>query len=141
MSTPNFRTRAQGGGHLIGLPMSFRGGRRYTAQKVGSPPIATRRIIVDWTLELVVVPVSDVDRAKAFYGDQVGFDLLVDHRAGEDFRVVQMTPPGSACAIAIMKNTEMAAGTLHGLHLCVSDLDAARNTCASPTSTRPAMRS
>lgn len=107
--------------------MSFRGDRRYTAQKVGSPPIATRRLIVDWTLELVVVPVSDVDRAKAFYGDQVGFDLLVDHRAGEDFRVVQMTPPGSACAIAIMKNTEMAAGTLHGLHLCVSDLDAARN--------------
>ena len=128
MSTPQLVIPA--GGlvvRLIGPPMSFRGDRRYTAQKVGSPPIATRRLIVDWTLELVVVPVSDVDRAKAFYGDQVGFDLLVDHRAGEDFRVVQMTPPGSACAIAIMKNTEMAAGTLHALHLCVSDLDAARN--------------
>jgi catechol 2,3-dioxygenase-like lactoylglutathione lyase family enzyme len=112
---------------LIGPPMSFHGDRRYTAQKVGNPADRRRRNIVDWTLELVVVPVSDVDRAKAFYGDQVGFDLLVDHRAGEDFRVVQMTPPGSACAIAIMKNTEMAAGTLHGLHLCVADLDVARD--------------
>ena len=81
---------------------------------------------MDWTLELVVVPVSDVDRAKAFYMDRAGFDLLVDHRAGEDFRVVQLVPPGSACAIAIMKNTEMAPGSLHGLHLCVSDIDAAR---------------
>jgi catechol 2,3-dioxygenase-like lactoylglutathione lyase family enzyme len=82
---------------------------------------------VDWTLELIVVPVSDVDRAKAFYLDQAGFDLLVDHSAGDDFRVVQLVPPGSACAIALMKNNvEMAPGTLHGLHLCVSDIDAAR---------------
>jgi catechol 2,3-dioxygenase-like lactoylglutathione lyase family enzyme len=81
---------------------------------------------MDWTLELVVVPVSDVDRAKAFYMDQIGFGLLVDHSAGEDFRVVQLVPPGSACAIAIMRNTEMAAGSLQGLHLCVSDIDVAR---------------
>lgn len=81
---------------------------------------------MDWTLELVVVPVADVDRAKNFYIDSLGFDLLVDHRAGEDFRVVQAVPPGSACAIAIMKNTEMTPGSLHGLHLCVSDIDAAR---------------
>ena len=81
---------------------------------------------MDWTLELVVVPVADVDRAKSFYMDQAGFDLNVDHRAGDDFRVVQLTPPGSACTIAIMKNTAMAPGSLHGLHLCVSDIDAAR---------------
>jgi catechol 2,3-dioxygenase-like lactoylglutathione lyase family enzyme len=81
---------------------------------------------MDWTLELVVVPVSDVDRAKAFYMDQIGFGLLVDHSAGEDFRVVQLVPPGSACAIAIMRDTEMAAGSLQGLHLCVSDIDVAR---------------
>jgi catechol 2,3-dioxygenase-like lactoylglutathione lyase family enzyme len=81
---------------------------------------------VDWTLELVVVPVSDVDRAKTFYMDKTGFRLDVDHSAGEDFRVVQLTPPGSACSIAIMRNTEMAPGSLHGLHLCVSDIDAAR---------------
>jgi catechol 2,3-dioxygenase-like lactoylglutathione lyase family enzyme len=81
---------------------------------------------MDWKLELVVVPVSDVDRAKAFYIEKAGFDLLVDHSAGEDFRVVQLTPPGSACAIAIMRNTEMAPGSLHGLHLVVSDIDAAR---------------
>jgi predicted enzyme related to lactoylglutathione lyase len=81
--------------------------------------------IMDWTLELIVVPVSDIDRAKAFYIEQAGFTLDVDHRAGEDFRVVQLTPPGSACSIALMRNTT-APGSLQGLHLCVSDIDAAR---------------
>jgi len=80
---------------------------------------------MDWKLELIVVPASDVDRTKAFYLEQVGFELLVDHRAGEDFRVVQMTPPGSACAIAVMKQPERA-GSLLGLHLIVADIDAAR---------------
>jgi predicted enzyme related to lactoylglutathione lyase len=81
---------------------------------------------VDWKLELLVVPVSDVDRAKAFYMDKAGFALNVDHRAGEDFRVVQLTPPGSACSIAIMRNTE-APGSLQGLHLVVSNIDDARS--------------
>ena len=80
---------------------------------------------MDMLLELVVVPVSDVDRAKAFYVDQVGFRLDVDHRAGEDFRVVQLTPPGSACSVTLMRNVE-AAGSLSGLHLVVVDLPAAR---------------
>ena len=80
---------------------------------------------MDWKLELVVVPVSDVDRAKAFYTDKAGFNLDVDYRAGEDFRVVQMTPPGSACSITLMRNTE-APGSLQGLHLVVTDIDAAR---------------
>ena len=56
---------------------------------------------MDYTLELIVVPVSDVDRAKAFYIDQAGFELLVDDSAGPEFRIVQLMPPGSACAIAI----------------------------------------
>ena len=81
---------------------------------------------MDWTLELVVVPVADVDRAKAFYVDRPGSDVIVDHSAGEDFRVVQLVPPGSACAIALLKNQEMKPGSLHGLHLCVSDIEAAR---------------
>lgn len=80
---------------------------------------------MDFKLALVVVPVSDVDRAKAFYIDKAGFRLDVDHRAGEDFRVVQLTPPGSACAIALMRNVG-AAGSVQGLHLFVSDIDAAR---------------
>ncbi len=80
---------------------------------------------MDWTLELVVVPVTDVDRAKTFYTEKADFHVDVDHRAGDDFRVVQLTPPGSACSISIMRNTE-AAGTLQGLHLVVSDIDAAR---------------
>jgi len=67
--------------------------------------------------------VSDVDQAKSFYTDTVGFVLLVDHRAG-DFRVVQLTPPGSSCAIALMSST--AAGSIQGLHLIVSVIDAAR---------------
>ncbi len=80
---------------------------------------------MDWTLELILVPVTDVDRAKDFYADKAGFDVHVDHSSGEDFRVVQMTPRGSACSIAIMKNKE-TAGKVQGLHLCVQDLDAAR---------------
>ena len=80
---------------------------------------------MDWKLELVMIPVADVDRAKTFYIEQAGFHLDVDHRAGEDFRVVQLTPPGSACSISLMRNTE-AAGSVQGLHLVVSDIDAAR---------------
>ena len=79
---------------------------------------------MDWKLELVVVPVSDQDRAKAFYLDQAGFDLVVDHRAG-DFRVIQLTPPGSSCSVALMRNPD-AAGSVQGLHLVVTDIDAAR---------------
>ena len=68
---------------------------------------------MDWKLETLVVPVADVDRAKAFYADAVGFEVDVDHSAGEDFRVVQLTPPGSGCSITLMKN-EDAAGHAAG---------------------------
>ena len=80
---------------------------------------------MDWKLELVVVPVSDLDRSKSFYVDRLGFDLIVDHRAGEEFRVVQVVPRGSPCALALMRNPD-AAGSLQGLHLVVADIDAAR---------------
>ncbi len=79
---------------------------------------------MDLRLELVVVPVSDVDRAKEFYVSQAGFRLDVDHAAG-DFRVVQLTPPGSACSITLMRNPS-AAGSVSGLHLVVDDLEEAR---------------
>jgi catechol 2,3-dioxygenase-like lactoylglutathione lyase family enzyme len=82
---------------------------------------------VDLRLELVLIPVSDVDRAKAFYLDRVGFDLDVDHRSGDAFRVVQMTPPGSGCSIAIGTGiTQAAPGSVRGLHLVVSDIETAR---------------
>lgn len=82
---------------------------------------------MDWKLELVVVPVADVDRAKAFYTEQFGFNLDVDHSAGDDFRVVQLTPPGSACSISIGKGiTKAAPGSAQGLHLIVRDIEAAR---------------
>jgi catechol 2,3-dioxygenase-like lactoylglutathione lyase family enzyme len=81
---------------------------------------------VDWKLELVVVPVSDVERAKTFYTEKAGFTLDVDHRADDDFRVVQLTPPGSACSISIGKGiTQAAPGSVQGLHLVVSDILAA----------------
>jgi catechol 2,3-dioxygenase-like lactoylglutathione lyase family enzyme len=79
---------------------------------------------MDWKLELVIVPVSDVDRAKAFYADQVGFNVDVDFQPNEHFRVVQLTPPGSACSIAIGVG-DSPPGSLHGLHLVVPDLEAA----------------
>ena len=80
---------------------------------------------MNWALELVVLPISDIDRAKSFYMEKAGFHLDVDHRAGEDFRVVQLTPPGSACSIALMR-TEMVPGSLRGLQMVVSDIDEAR---------------
>jgi catechol 2,3-dioxygenase-like lactoylglutathione lyase family enzyme len=86
---------------------------------------------VDWTLELIVVPVSDVDPAKAFYSEKMGFHVDVDHSAGEDFRVVQLTPPGSACSITLMRTPDMAPGTLHGLHIVVPDIEAARSELIS----------
>ena len=81
---------------------------------------------MDWKLELVILPVADVDRAKAFYSEKVGFNVDVDHRSGDAFRVVQLTPPGSACSISLGKGiTEAAPGSVQGLHLVVSDIDAA----------------
>jgi catechol 2,3-dioxygenase-like lactoylglutathione lyase family enzyme len=86
---------------------------------------------MDFTLELVVVPVSDVDRAKTFYSEQCGFVVDVDHSAGDDFRVVQLTPPGSACSISVGKGlAKMEPGSLQGLQLCVTDIDAARRQLA-----------
>jgi catechol 2,3-dioxygenase-like lactoylglutathione lyase family enzyme len=80
---------------------------------------------VDYKLEVVIIPVTDVDLAKDFYEHKAGFHVDVDHRQGEDFRIVQLTPPGSACSITLMRNPE-SAGRVQGLHLVVSDIDAAR---------------
>ena len=82
---------------------------------------------MDYKLELVLIPVSDVDRAKAFYVDTLGFDLDVDHQPNDEFRVVQMTPPGSACSITIgIGITDATPGSYRGTHLVVSDIEAAR---------------
>lgn len=82
---------------------------------------------MDWKLELVLVPVSDVDRAKTFYTEKAGFDLDVDHQPSDEFRVVQMTPPGSACSITIGKGiTDATPGSYRGTHLVVTDIEAAR---------------
>jgi catechol 2,3-dioxygenase-like lactoylglutathione lyase family enzyme len=82
---------------------------------------------MDWKLEVVVVPVSDVDRSKKFYAEQCGFNVDVDRATGDEFRVVQLTPPGSACSVTIGKGLSASApGCLQGLQLVVSDLDAAR---------------
>jgi catechol 2,3-dioxygenase-like lactoylglutathione lyase family enzyme len=82
---------------------------------------------MDWKLELVVVPVSDVERAKAFYTDTVGFNADHDYPVSEGLRFVQLTPPGSACSIAIGQGlTTAAPGSVQGLQLVVSDIHAAR---------------
>jgi predicted enzyme related to lactoylglutathione lyase len=81
--------------------------------------------MMDWKLEVVVIPVSDVDRAKAFYSEQVGFNVDVDTKVSDDMRVVQLTPPGSACSITI--GPALAPpGSFKGLQLCVTDIEAAR---------------
>jgi catechol 2,3-dioxygenase-like lactoylglutathione lyase family enzyme len=83
---------------------------------------------MDWKLEVVVIPVSDVDRAKQFYTKQVGFTLDVDHRGGGDMRVVQTTPPGSACSVTfgVGLGETMEPGSIKGLQLVVADVKAAR---------------
>ena len=82
---------------------------------------------MDWKLELVAVPVSDVDRSKAFYTEQAGFVADHDHRISESVRFVQLTPPGSACSIAIGSGlTEAPPGSAQGLQLVVEDIEAAR---------------
>ena len=82
---------------------------------------------MDWKLELVAIPVSDVDRAKAFYVDQAGFNADHDHRVSDEIRFVQLTPPGSACSIAIGTGlTPMAPGSIQGLQLVVDDVAAVR---------------
>ena len=82
---------------------------------------------MDWKLELVAVPVSDVDRAKSFYTEQAGFVADHDHTVGDEMRFVQLTPPGSACSIALGKGLiETPPGSVKGLQLVVSDIEAAR---------------
>ena len=82
---------------------------------------------MDLKYEVTVVPVSDVDRAKEFYAEKLGFTVDVDHRAGDSFRVVQLTPPGSACSISIGTGISSATpGSYGGMHLVVNDIEAAR---------------
>jgi catechol 2,3-dioxygenase-like lactoylglutathione lyase family enzyme len=85
---------------------------------------------MDWKLEVIVLPVADIDRAMAFYTDKLGFNLDVDHRAGDSFRVVQLTPRGSACSISMVHGNpsppSREPGSVQGLHLVVPDIEAAR---------------
>lgn len=81
---------------------------------------------MDWKLQLIVLPVSDIEASKAFYVEQMGFGLDVDHVNG-DFRVVQLTPPGSACSVTIgSMSVSDSPSPIHGLHLVVDDIEAAR---------------
>ena len=83
--------------------------------------------MMDFKLELVLIPVTDVDRAKEFYVDTCGFNLDVDHQPSDEFRVVQVTPPGSACSLTFgLGITDAAAGSYRGTHLVVTDIEAAR---------------
>jgi predicted enzyme related to lactoylglutathione lyase len=82
---------------------------------------------MDWKLELVAIPVSDVDRAKAFYADRVGFHADHDHTVSDEIRFVQLTPPGSGCSIALGKGlVDAAPGSVRGMQLVVSDITTAR---------------
>ena len=81
---------------------------------------------MDWKLEVIIIPVSDVDRAKAFYADAAGFTLDVDRQINDNFRVVQFTPPGSACSVTFGQGlTGVAPGSAQGMHLMVADVEAA----------------
>ena len=95
--------------------------------KPGADASGYDALMTDFRLELVNVPVSDVDRAKSFYADQVGFTLDHDHEVTDDLRFVQLTPPGSACSISIGTGlTESTPGSVAGLQLVVDDIEVAR---------------
>src|SRR5919106_5817104 len=82
---------------------------------------------MDWRLELVQVPVSDVDRAKVFYTEKAGFNADHDHKVSDELRFVQLTPPGSGCSIAMGTGlSQMPPGSVEGLQIVVSDVHAAR---------------
>ena len=82
---------------------------------------------MDWKLEVVALPVTDIDRAKHFHTEQVGFHCDVDTQVSENFRVVQLTPPGSSCSVSMVSGfAEMQPGTLRGLQLTVADVEQAR---------------
>ena len=82
---------------------------------------------MDWKIELVAIPVTDVDRAKAFYTEKVGFNADHDHRVSEEVRFVQLTPPGSACSIALGTGiSKSQPGSVQGIQMVVSDINAAR---------------
>lgn len=85
---------------------------------------------MDWKLELVVIPVTDVERAKHFYSEQVGFVVDHDTRISDEMRIVQLTPPGSACSIAIGNGIGGTPGTVQGIQLVVSDIEAAHTKLA-----------
>ena len=86
---------------------------------------------MDWKLELVIIPVSDIDRAKAFYTDKAGFNADHDHTVSDEIRFVQLTPPGSACSIAIGKGiTDAAPGSVVGLQMVVPDIEQAHQQLA-----------
>lgn len=81
---------------------------------------------MDWKIELVAIPVSDVDRAKAFYTEQAGFNADHDHKVSDEIRFVQLTPPGSACSIALGKGIiDAPPGSVQGVQMVVSDINAA----------------
>lgn len=87
---------------------------------------------MDWKLELVAVPVTDVDRAKAFYADKVGFNADHDHRVSDEIRFVQLTPPGSACSISLGTGiTDAQPGSVKGLQMVVADIRAAHAELAA----------
>jgi predicted enzyme related to lactoylglutathione lyase len=83
---------------------------------------------MDWKIELVAIPVTDVDRAKAFYAEQAGFNADQDHTVSEEIRFVQLTPPGSACSIALGKGvTDAEPGSVKGMQIVVDDIEAAHS--------------
>lgn len=86
---------------------------------------------MEWKIEVVTVPVSDVERARDFYAGKAGFEVDIDHRISDEVRLVQLTPPGSACSIHLGKNTvDMEPGSIDGLFLVVRDARAARDHLA-----------
>src|SRR5712691_3780022 len=134
MFRTSVRSRISTSGDMVRIAIQSRGGRELgrpmdDRQGTKRGDFSTDRLplIVDWRLELVQIPVSDVDRAKAFYTDKAGFNADHDHRVSDQIRFVQLTPPGSGCSNALGTGLgDMRPGSVQGLQLVVPDIHAAR---------------
>jgi catechol 2,3-dioxygenase-like lactoylglutathione lyase family enzyme len=112
------------------LTWTFKEGRldSNSDQRIMSHPSAAKEAHLDWKLEVVTIPVSDMDRAKAFYAEKIGFKVDIDHQVSDDVRFLQLTPPGSACSIHLGHGTDqLKPGSMEGLFLVVADIRAARD--------------
>src|SRR3712207_32869 len=127
----DLRYRHEGSRRGLGRAQAlFRSERENVDLAEPAPSLARGRSTMDWKIEVVTIPVSDIDRARDFYAEKVGFVVDIDHTISDEIRLVQLTPPGSACSIHLGKGTvDMEPGSIDGVLLVVRNVQIGRASC------------